>query len=358
MLNRPAFQLAPYPDELLSAFLVRSAHAHGMSPHRFCRLYLPREIAIWMRDIDCTARGALLQEVAYLGGFDLGRAYDMILQTPPAVSASVSIAEREACFSQWVNAVGVYHRNRTRFGLQYCPQCLGDRPTFVRSWRFSFVTVCPMHHCSLLDRCRSCGSSVVPHRSYRLTRCHRCGAFLSGTCDRLPDVEFERRLHIQECFIRAMCGERMGIGTDVVPAADFLAGALAILGHIKEKLHSYPALIPLPVDFVVGTPPLRLATCDDRARWMMVLASLLEEWPSRFLRLAAACAMSQAGFSRYRVPEWLGAVVTQLPPRTRSRCPWSRGSLSVRVRLIEEAGGRGCRAKRAMVLMSAAQERR
>lgn len=358
MLDLPAFQLRPYPDELLSAFLVRSAHAHGMTPHRFCRMYLPRAISIWTRDIDCTARRPLLQEVARLGGFDLDRAYEMILQTPPAVSAGASTAEREACFSQWVNAVGIYHRNRTRFGLQYCPQCLADRPTFVRSWRFSFVTVCPMHHCSLLDRCSSCGSSVVPHRSYRLTRCHRCGAFLTEARSLSPAANFERRLHIQERFIRAMHGDRMEIGTDVVPAVDFLAGALAILGHIKEKLHSYPALIPLPADFVVGTPPLRLATNDDRARWMMVLDGLLEEWPSGFLRLAAACAMSQAGFARYRVPDWLAGVVTQLPLRTRSRCSWSRGSLSARVRRIEAAGGRSCRAARAIILMSAAQERR
>jgi hypothetical protein len=246
---------------------------------------------IWTRDIDCTAREALLQAVAYLGGFDLVRAYDMILKTPPAVSAGVPIPERQACFSQWVNAVGVYHRNRTRFGLQYCPQCLGDRPTFVRSWRYSFVTVCSMHQCSLLDRCRACGSSVVPHRSYKLTRCHHCGAFLSGMRDRLPDLEFEKKRNIQEFFIRAMHGESLMIGTAIVPAADFLAGALAILGHIKEKLHAHPTLVPLPVNFVIRTPPLRLASCEDRARWMMLLASVIEDWPSRFLPLAATCAV-------------------------------------------------------------------
>lgn len=358
MPNRIAFRLAPYPDELLSAFLVRLAHAHGMSPHRFVRLYLPREIAVWTRDIDCTARRELLQEVAYLGGLDLNRAYDMILETPAMAAANTPIAERAACFSQWINAVGVYHRTRTRFGLQYCPQCLGETPSFVRSWRFSFVTVCSMHHCSLLDRCRSCGSPVVPHRAYQLTRCHRCGAFLAGKHDRLEGGMFEKNRLIQEIFLRAMYGNSMEIGTAVVPAADFLAGALAILGQIKEKLRSHPSLVPLPSDFVVRTPPLRLASCVDRARWMILLASVLEEWPARFIQLAAACAMSQVGFARYRIPNWLAAVVTQLPPRTRSRCPWRRGSLNDWVRRIEEAGGRGCRAERARVLMHAAQERR
>jgi len=356
--SRLPFQLAPYTDELLSAFLVRSAHAHGINAHRFCRVYLPPAITVWTRDIDCTARLELLQEVSNAWGFDIGRAYEMILQTPPPISVNASVAEREACFSQWVNAVGVYHRSRTRFGLQYCPQCLSDRPTYVRAWRYSFVTVCPVHYCALLDRCRSCGSPVVPHRSFLLTRCHHCGAFLSGSRARLPYIEFEKKLAIQDFFTRAMYGESMEIGTLVVPASDFLAGALAILGNIKEKLYSYPALIPLPVDFVARTPPLRLASCADRARWMIVLASVLEEWPSRFLALADSCAMSQVGFSRYRVPGWLGSVIAQLPSRTRSRCGWSRGTLNARIRRIEEAGGHGCRAERATVLFDAAQDRR
>ncbi len=44
--------LKPLPDELLSSWLVRIAHGHGMKLQTFCAVIFGREKSIWNRDID------------------------------------------------------------------------------------------------------------------------------------------------------------------------------------------------------------------------------------------------------------------------------------------------------------------
>src|SRR5947209_15013384 len=67
----------------------------------------------------------------------------------------------------WIMPVGVYHRTRRQFGLQYCPRCLADDkdPYYRRRWRLAFMVLCETHHTLLLDRCPRCGAAVNFHRN-------------------------------------------------------------------------------------------------------------------------------------------------------------------------------------------------
>ena len=82
--------------------------------------------------------------------------------------------------------VGVYHRTRKQFGLQYCPLCLAedDEPYFRRKWRLAFIVSCERHSILLHDRCHHCGIAVNFHRGElgnprksvadSITVCHGC----------------------------------------------------------------------------------------------------------------------------------------------------------------------------------------
>lgn len=66
---------------------------------------------------------------------------------------------------------------RTRWGLQACPRCLGEKPAYFRkAWRFAFYTVCEHHHVPMIDRCPECGQPIAPHRAPHgeLQRCWNC----------------------------------------------------------------------------------------------------------------------------------------------------------------------------------------
>lgn len=74
-----------------------------------------------------------------------------------------------------INAIGVYHRKRTRAGLQWCPLCLSEdeEPYFRLHWRLSLMSTCPRHGVILECKCGQCGEPVAPHRSKDHT-CHKC----------------------------------------------------------------------------------------------------------------------------------------------------------------------------------------
>ena len=58
----------PRPDELLSSWMVRLAHANRYKVHDFYALYFGRERQIWNRDIDHLAPDWLLNGLSFHTG--------------------------------------------------------------------------------------------------------------------------------------------------------------------------------------------------------------------------------------------------------------------------------------------------
>jgi hypothetical protein len=60
----------------------------------------------------------------------------------------------------------MYHRLRTRHGLQACVRCLREEVAyFRRTWRLAFVVCCPIHQDQLIDDCPNCGAPLAFHRA-------------------------------------------------------------------------------------------------------------------------------------------------------------------------------------------------
>lgn len=174
----------PLPDELLSSWLVRLAHGHGLKVQTFCNLIFGNRLQVWNRDIDRLGPDWLVNELSARTG------------TPPEIAYGTTLRAYEGLLYpqfklsgvlQWVLTLKMYHRKHEGFGLQYCPQCLreGEEPYFRKSWRVAFNTVCVTHKCMLRDRCPSCGAGVAFHRrdmgrtdaaaTDSLAGCHQCG---------------------------------------------------------------------------------------------------------------------------------------------------------------------------------------
>lgn len=183
----------PLPDELLSCWLLRLAHGHGLKVQTFCNLLFGNRHQVWNRDIDRLAPDWLLSELSIRTGTSIEAVHATTLR---AFEGTLFKKFKVTGHLPWVLPVGMYHRKRSSYGQQFCPLCLGtdSTPYFRRTWRLAFVTTCPTHKIMLHDRCHVCGASVNFHRSEMgrggmsdaigMAMCHACGEDLCAAPQR------------------------------------------------------------------------------------------------------------------------------------------------------------------------------
>jgi hypothetical protein len=196
----------PLPDELLTSWLIRTAHGNGMKLQRLLDVAVGRNMPTLNRDYDRSAPYAHLEQYAELTGIGVQRLAECTLRSASGTFVDeVNIVSN----SPWILVIGVHHRKRKLFGQQYCPACLATdfTPHFRRSWRFAFYVECHIHHIAMCDACWACGAQVIPHRidvgqRQRFTQqtmryCHRCGDDLAHAPQyglEIADIEVAVRL--------------------------------------------------------------------------------------------------------------------------------------------------------------------
>jgi hypothetical protein len=187
----------PLPDELLSCWLVRLAHGHGLKVQTFCNLMFGNKRQVWNRDIDRLAPPWLIEELVRRTGTSPEIAWSTTLHAYEGILYSKF---RSAGALQWILTLKMYHRTRQGFGLQFCPTCLAADtiPYFRKRWRIALNTVCTRHSTMLHDRCPVCGVGVAFHRLDMtradaievtpLSYCHSCGFDLRNAVTEKPIV--------------------------------------------------------------------------------------------------------------------------------------------------------------------------
>lgn len=174
----------PLPDELLSCWLVRLAHGHGLKVQTFCNLIFGNCRQVWNRDIDRLAPAWLVKELCSKTGTSQEEVWNTTLR---AYEGLLYPKFRMSGALKWILTLKMYHRKRQGYGLQFCPACLaGDAiPYFRKCWRVAFNTVCVHHGTMLLDRCPRCTMAIAIHRLdmaladsielLPMSYCHACG---------------------------------------------------------------------------------------------------------------------------------------------------------------------------------------
>lgn len=202
----------PLPDELLSSWLVRLAHGHGLKVQTFCNLIFGNRRQVWNRDIDRLGPDWLVNELSGRTGTPLEIAYGTTLR---AYEGQLYPQFKLSGVLQWILTLKMYHRKHEGFGLQYCPPCLREEPEpyFRKSWRVAFNTVCVQHQCMLRDRCPNCGAGVAFHRrdigapdfvaADSLSACHQCG-FDLGKASMEPIVSYDKQA---SDWLATLCGQ-------------------------------------------------------------------------------------------------------------------------------------------------------
>lgn len=157
------YYLKSKKNELFSSWLCRIAINHKVKPQTFILNYFGRGYPIWNRDIDMLAPSFLIDKVAKHTPMKRVDIINMFLCSYESYVFE-SVAKKGGA-TENILPIGINHRKRKRFGLQFCNRCLGkEEPYYRKEWRLSTSIICVSCNVYLQDRCKNCNSPVTFHR--------------------------------------------------------------------------------------------------------------------------------------------------------------------------------------------------
>jgi hypothetical protein len=301
--------LKPKENELLSSWVIRLAHAHGYKTEKICHMLFGRNHALWSRDLDRLAPESVLSTLVAVTGTTADRARQTTLS---AYAGHITERVNSKGYSPWIVPLHVYHRQRTKPGLMYCPSCLGDDadPFYRKTWRLGFITCCVVHGHNLLDTCEACGSAVIPHRvdigpsglrprDRSFVRCWNCGHDLRASSKKVAEGSL---LHFTQHLEEVLNSGYVLLGDNPsLHAVPYFVG-MRILARIASKAHG------------LGRSAIELLLLRDRLPVLQRMAKMLESWPDSFLE---AVDRSSFRYSDYfhkgaAVPFWIEEAARSL----------------------------------------------
>lgn len=302
-------RIEPLTGELLSSWIVRLAHAHGMRAETFVTAVFGCHWPLWTRDIDRSASDASIQVLSQITGVESQALHEHTLRSYEGVLAQ-SVNPKGG--SGGILPLGIYHRTRRRRGLMFCPDCLaGDAvPFFRKAWRVTYLCVCPSHGWVLRDCCPACEAPLAPHRvdvKWRLQTtvgsqlhllCWQCGWDLRSADDRQPAGPSDTLL--AQCVAQGLEAGYAWVGAEPVYGPAFFDGVRALAGVWRKYAN-------------VTTRGARLiddANLAERRALLGGVGQWLEDWPVSFLGFARAKRVKWSDVvQRGRpVPYWLHRI--------------------------------------------------
>jgi hypothetical protein len=154
----------PYEDELFSSWLCRLSINHNVKPQSFFLNYFGKDAAIWNRDIDLYTPSKKIEILSNHTPLSFQHINSLLLTSYEGYlyeNGSNKLGKKKN-----VLEIGVQHRQRNLFGLQYCPVCLKRNQYYKKPWRLSTSILCIKCNVLLHDRCHKCGSPIMFYRNY------------------------------------------------------------------------------------------------------------------------------------------------------------------------------------------------
>jgi hypothetical protein len=302
--------------------------AHGQKMHTFCALTWVGK-SIWNRDIDKSADSEILRALSEKTATPIERVRATTLAAYEGV-----LYEKHNHFgpTPWIMPVGVYHRTRLRFGLQYCSKCLAEdgKPYYRRKWRLAFLVICEKHQIPLQDRCPRCNAAINFHRNElgtprkftatALTDCYSCGLDLrtaqlnssSFPTVTQEEIDFTYKLlqGMTDGFIRVG-------GMETTYSHLYFTGLrqlMMVVATRNRRIDSLRKTVSNQYDVEIYQPPIEGRTPDiqeqgalARRQLLNIARCLLTEWPHRFVSLAKEHQLWSSSWLRHM-----------------ESCPWER----------------------------------
>lgn len=318
--------VAPYPDELLSSWLVRMAWMNAEKLHTFKRRFWNFPGSPWGRNIDLICPPAVLPALSQLTG-----------RPPEEIEAHRLTAFTGILFEKPGSGgiapglLSSLSRGRQVLGhaLQFCPACMREHeaPYFRLSWRVSYVTVCPVHDCVLHESCPRCNRPVVMHLAdagqqllptkIPTSFCAYCGADWRHCSPPAIYLNDDFRTWLKEI---ASGVSRKWVMHEQQPiwALSYYTGLNFLLTQLLsprpiKRLHQAVTtslnLLDLPPSNKAPQYTFSALKLGDRLYTLSLLYWLLQEWPDRLIWALRSAKLHYSYLSSYadskRIPYWI-----------------------------------------------------
>lgn|SRR3990167_6125261 len=324
----------PLPGEILSSWMVRLAFSNGFPLHTFYSGLLGFKEALWNLDIDRHPSEQLLNLLSLHTRQPVATLRDMTLCGYEGILFPELLTHGDV---RWLLPLGLYHRNRKRAGMQYCPLCLRTDvvPHYRLAWRIALVVVCPLHHCVMEGLCPQCRSPMMFHRHgvgrekfpyvAHLRQCHQCGLNLGDVSPRFPDWPDCHSLEFLIALITHAELSPWRYLQILTPCAiPFFNGLRVLLGLLNGRYG--PRFDPVFCGELgcEGLPHLPLAfeymDVERRLQLMLRACWLLQDWPARFVECCRVAHLSRSRITEFpdQLPFWFDAGISQLDQRVYS----------------------------------------
>lgn len=312
------------PDELVSSYLTRVAKGYGLTNHYLGRCLIGHQ-PLWNRDIDKLAPKNLLHAISLRLNIPIQQVKNMCLSS---YRNGILSAYNSHGNTPHILPLRVYHRLHLSPGLQFCPLCLksDETPYYRKSWRLSFITICTKHRCRLLDSCPHCKLPINFHRNedkkLRITECYQCKKPITK-CSAVPIGETQADAEIfncQETIEKGIRAKKIRLAsTKTVAISSYLDVyrqiARSIGRFIRER--NVKKVLDKRYKITINSPTLKpkvtfeTASVEQRFELFRVAASLLADWPHRFLDFSYQNELWSTDFTRdfNRSPEWFSDVI-------------------------------------------------
>lgn len=318
----------PYPDELLTHWFFRLAHANYLKAQTLADYLFGYYSTFWNRDQDKLASPEVIERLSDLSGLAPD---DLHAMTLASYEGRLYEHHNPYGHTRWILPLGIYHRTRRGFGMQYCPLCLaGDvEPYFRRKWRLAFSTVCEKHGVLMLDRCYQCGAPVaffrndIGHRARHefgsSALCDGCGANLTRAPAYDPPGPDGQVLAIYRALDTALELGWWWSGKDAVPYGHLFFDVLHHLAACLASANGRKLLteVERQIGQSLGFPKFQRKVFELRAfherHWLTLMALwLLQDWPNRFVETCTKARMWQSWLlAEGPFPWWFEQVVRE-----------------------------------------------
>lgn len=270
----------PLPDELFLSWIMRAARANGQKLFTLCDI-TSKGTQILNRDIDRSISKNTLKAFAEKLNTPYEQAYNTTLSSYEGLLCE-KFNSKGVC--KHILCAGIYHRTRTLYAQQFCPECLAEPiPYYRKFWRLIYATVCPHHNVRLYDRCPNCSQPIMFFRNElkeknmpnigSFTLCHECEFDLS-TAKRIQakkTVINETKKYIQV----------LEDGYTSIPSHSWIYSFqfFEVLRQILKLIY-YVKFSNYPKN---NRTELEFQTVDCRYSYICDAAGLMDSWPNEFI---------------------------------------------------------------------------
>lgn len=302
----------PQKEEIFSSWLMRICEQHIIKSHTFSKFYLANT-QLWNRDIDLYPPSHLIEtllnqtpltkfqaEALFLTSYE-GTLYNDRINIP------------------LINSLGIVHRKRKNFGMNYCPGCLDKEIIYYKKkWRLSINLICTECNLSLQDRCKKCQHPICFHRletgykseflNHKMNICYNCKTDLRINSFEIPNDNLIRYQKYIDTTLSYGFNDKTSYSFQYFDVLTIIYNTILTNNKLWQRVkNGTEKELGIFVNDSYVRSKFEITT---RQIFYPIAYELLNNWPTKFISFCRKYSIRYSDFSKdFKIPYWFSSVL-------------------------------------------------